>query len=156
MRRSLELLAAAALLAAPASAQPGPPPVPPAGVLAAAGDCRALPGAYEAAVRYVLAHGWTVMSRPGAETVTYHRGLVGLLLNAAETGPGDRTGCMVMATIDPQTRWEDLVAAGSAAFGGAPNINQDGATGWEIGGKTIAMIRQGERQEILTVIVVPD
>lgn len=129
------------------------PRVEPAEVIAAVGDCRTLPDAFDAAEHYVLGHGWERMGAD-AGTSTFHKGHVGLLLNRPERGAATATGCMVMGEIDPAATWDSLVAAASAAFGGAPAINQNPGASWDADGRTIVLIRQGERQELLTLVVV--
>jgi hypothetical protein len=159
MARSLSLIAAAALLAAPVAASvqnSGVPPVSPAAAAAGALVCRGLPDDEEAAAERLVALGWNRKPMPnatGGPPLAYFE-RDNLLLSFLPSQAG--TGCMVVAPLAPWVRWADLVAAATAAFGRAPEGAgaSEGNASWRLDGRYLVMLihRSGTARATFTVM----
>lgn len=143
MARWPELIAAAALLAAPAAlAAQGDRPVDPATAIAAAQTCREAPLGFDEARRYIAGHGWRptnagLSSRQRAMILpfpVYERGRVVLALLPPDNG---RSGsCGITATVRRGTTWRDLLPAVTAAFGREPIATEGDEARWSFDDRT--------------------
>ncbi|MEA3011968.1 MAG: hypothetical protein QOD42_513 [Sphingomonadales bacterium] len=165
MRRSLELLAAAALLAAPTGgwAQPQrPPEATPEAAAAGAAACRGLPNDAAAAAERLIALGWERATAPNAAADApplpiFGRDRAILFLAPADASQGRGTGCMVVATLARSVRWRDLLAAATAAFGQTPEIaTRNGQADWRLDGRYhVMLMHQTGRDPRATFIIAP-
>jgi hypothetical protein len=145
-RSRLGLLAAAALLAAPAGAQPQrPPEATPAAAAAGAAACRGLPADPGAAGERLIALGWERATAPNAAPGAPPLPIFGrdhaiLFLAPPEASQRRGTGCMVVAALAASVRAADLVAATTAALGQPPEIVTGNGANWRLGGRYHVML----------------
>ena len=162
MRRPLSLFAAAALLAAPAWAQPQrPPEATPAAAAAGAAACRGLPDDPGAAAEWLIALGWERATAPNAAPDAPPLPIFGrdnaiLFLAPPEANQRRGTGCMVVATLASSVRSTELVAAATSALGQPPEITTHNGANWRLDGRYhIMLMHQTGRDARATFIIAP-
>lgn len=160
----LGLLAAAALLAAPAGAwaQPQrPPEATPAAAAAGAAACRGLPADSGAAGERLIALGWERATAPNAAPGApplpiFARDHAILFLAPPEVSQGRGMGCMVVAALAASVRSADLVAATTAALGQPPEIVTGNGANWRLGSRYhVMLMHQTGRDPRATIIIAP-
>lgn len=162
MRRSLSLVAAAALLGAPALAQPQrPPEATPAAAAAGAAACRGLPDDPAAAAERLIALGWERATAPNAAPDAPPLPIFGrdhaiLFLAPPDAGRPSGTGCMVVATLASSVRLRELIAAATSVLGQPPEITTRNGANWRLdGGYHVMLIHQSGRDARATFIIAP-
>jgi len=163
MRRSLSLLAAATLLAAPAGAQTQPqrpPEATPEAAAAGAAACRGLPADPGAAAERLIALGWERATAPNAAPGAPPLPIFGrdhaiLFLAPPEASQRRGTGCMVVAALAASVRSADLIAATTAALGRPPEIVTGNGANWRLDRYHIMLMHQTGSDPRATFIIAP-